>query len=67
MLTLRRALQLGRPAFFALLFALVGASPASGQLVVAVEANPGIAKPGEQLEVRITVANQGAADVGAWS
>lgn len=39
------------------------ASPAAAQLVVAIEANPGVAVPGEQLEVRITVANQGAGNV----
>ncbi|MFO0690132.1 MAG: hypothetical protein U0900_15650 [Myxococcota bacterium] len=48
----------------ALLGLLVGAAPALAQLVVTVEANPGIAVPGEQLEVRVTVANQGVADVG---
>ncbi|MEZ4332592.1 MAG: PEP-CTERM sorting domain-containing protein [Myxococcota bacterium] len=42
---------------------LVEASTAEAQLVVAIEANPGVARPGEQLEVRVTVANQGVADV----
>ena len=47
----------------ALLCALVHAAPAAAQLVVSVEANPGVAVPGEQVEVRVTVANQGVADV----
>lgn len=43
--------------------ALVHSIPSAAQLVVSVEANPGVAVPGEQVEVRVTVANQGVADV----
>src|SRR5262247_3162909 len=42
---------------------LLYASPAAAQLAIAIEANPGVALPGEQLEVRITIANQGGAPV----
>jgi len=46
---------------------LVAAAQASAQVVVAIEANPGIAKPGEQLEIRVTVSNQGAGAVAGVS
>src|SRR5687768_4018808 len=46
---------------------LLAAAQASAQVVVAIEANPGIAKPGEQLEIRITVSNQGAGAVAGVS
>jgi len=46
-----------------LLGAIAVATPAAAQLVVGIEANPGVAVPGEQLEIRVTVANQGGADV----
>ena len=49
--------------FALLLCAVVDSAPAAAQLIVAIEANPGVAVPGEQLEVRVTVANQGGADV----
>ena len=60
-----------RPVFRTYVFALmivlvqgvIAASPAAAQLVVGIEANPGVALPGEQLEIRVTVANQGASDV----
>jgi uncharacterized repeat protein (TIGR01451 family) len=44
--------------------AVVAASPAAAQLTLAIEANPGVAQPGEQLEIRITVSNQTPLDVG---
>ncbi len=49
--------------FVVLLCAIVDAAPAAAQLAVSIEANPGVAVPGEQLEVRVTVVNQGGADV----
>ncbi len=50
-----------------LVHGVISATPAAAQLVVAIEANPGVAIPGEQLEVRITVANQGASNVAGVS
>ncbi|MBK7952236.1 MAG: DUF11 domain-containing protein [Deltaproteobacteria bacterium] len=42
---------------------LLATSPAAAQLSIAIEANPGVALPGEQLEIRVTVSNPGGSDV----
>ncbi|HXK24633.1 MAG TPA: hypothetical protein VMS55_18330 [Myxococcota bacterium] len=49
----------------AALGALSHAAPAAAQLALAVEANPGVAVPGEQLEVQVTVSNPTVANVAA--